>query len=72
MDSIEITADDLRHAAEIGTDAAAAMFGLQALGFTPIQDLGAINPTDPIFGIVAILAVLSFVGTLEMMQEERF
>ena len=68
---MEIDKDDFRHTAELGTDVAAGLFGLQALGFTPLQDLPAIDPTNPILGIVAILALVSFLGTATMISEER-
>ncbi|UPV73180.1 hypothetical protein M0R89_11540 [Halorussus limi] len=68
---VEIDTDDVRHGAEITTDVAAGLYGLNALGFTPIQDLAAIDPTNPILGVVAILALVSLAGTAQMISEER-
>lgn len=67
---VEVSSDDVRVVAEVLTDVAALTFGLQALGFHPVQNLAAIDPTNPILGLIAVLALVSFIGTFELMQEK--
>lgn len=68
---VDIDTNDVRHVAELGTDVAALLYGLQAVGITPLDNLSMINPADPILGVIAILAVVSMIGTAQMISEER-
>lgn len=63
--------DDVRHISEGITDVAAAIFGLQAVGFEPMKGLPLIDPGDVVLGIVIIFALVSALGTFHMIQEDR-
>jgi len=61
----------VRPASEFITDVAAGLYGLSFVGYTPLQDMGVIDPSNALFGLVAVFAIVSLVGTATMISEER-
>lgn len=68
---VKIDTDDVRHASEVITDVAAGLYGLSFIGYTPLQDMGVIDPTNALFGLVAVFAMVSLIGTATMISDER-